>query len=63
MAVQSRFNEEEGAPAVYQQERREPRTPPVDAHPADQRYRDDIFPTFIGFPTFEENMEFLFRII
>jgi len=38
VAVQSRFSEQEGAPSVYQEQRREERAPAVDANPVDMRY-------------------------
>ena len=38
VAVQSRFNEAEGAPPIYHEPQREQRAPQVDTHPADQRY-------------------------
>ena len=43
VAVQSRFNEAEGAPQIYHDQRRELRPPPVDTHPNDQRLVQKYF--------------------
>ena len=47
--MQSRFSEQEGTPSVFQETRREQRTPQVDTHPADQRYEKFVITWFIVF--------------